>query len=80
MMAYVSNMTNGHHNFIFKQEVLTQQCSWEAERPVKPILRKLFEGKVSKYYLYSYYTPVQVTLEIMFSRTEINLITLVTQY
>ncbi|XP_028028910.1 UPF0415 protein C7orf25 homolog [Bombyx mandarina] len=45
MMAYVSNMTNGHHNFIFKQEVLTQQCSWEAERPVKPILRKLFEGK-----------------------------------
>ncbi|XP_075971429.1 UPF0415 protein C7orf25 homolog [Anticarsia gemmatalis] len=45
MMAYVSNMTNGHCNFVFKQEVLTQQCAWEAERPVKPILERLFEGK-----------------------------------
>lgn len=45
MMAYVSNMTNGHCNYVFKQEVLTQQCSWEAERPVKPILERLFEGK-----------------------------------
>lgn len=44
MMAYVSNMTNGHCNYVFKQEVLTQQCAWEAERPVKPILEKLFEG------------------------------------
>lgn len=45
MMAYVSNMTNGHCNYIFKQDVLTQQAAWEAERPVKPILDKLFEGK-----------------------------------
>ncbi|CAB3236756.1 unnamed protein product [Arctia plantaginis] len=45
MMAVVSNMTNGHCNYIFKQEVLTQQCSWEAERPVKPILDRLFEEK-----------------------------------
>ncbi|XP_050669969.1 UPF0415 protein C7orf25 homolog isoform X2 [Leptidea sinapis] len=45
MMAYVSNMTNGHCNYIFKQEVLTQQSAWESERPVKPILEKLFEGK-----------------------------------
>lgn len=47
MMAYVSNMTNGHCNFVFKQEVLTQQSAWEAERPVKPILERLFEGDVS---------------------------------
>ncbi|XP_049869768.1 UPF0415 protein C7orf25 homolog [Pectinophora gossypiella] len=45
MMAYVSNMTNGHCNYVFKQEVLTQQSEWDAERPVKPILDKLFEGK-----------------------------------
>ncbi|CAH0702762.1 unnamed protein product [Spodoptera exigua] len=45
MMAYVSNMTNGHCNYIFKQEVLTQQAAWEAERPVKPILERLFKDK-----------------------------------
>ncbi|CAG9795305.1 unnamed protein product [Diatraea saccharalis] len=45
MMAYISNMTNGHCNYIFKQDVLTQQSAWEAERPVKPILDRLFEGK-----------------------------------
>lgn len=44
MMAYVSNMTNGHCNYVFKENVLTQQCQWEAERPVKPILMRLFEG------------------------------------
>lgn len=44
MMAYVSNMTNGHCNYIFKQEVLTQQAAWEAERPVKPVLDRLFQG------------------------------------
>ncbi|OWR47565.1 hypothetical protein KGM_208947 [Danaus plexippus plexippus] len=43
MMAYVSNMTNGSCNYIFQQPVLTQQAEWEAERPVKPILEKLFE-------------------------------------
>ncbi|XP_061377523.1 UPF0415 protein C7orf25 homolog [Danaus plexippus] len=46
MMAYVSNMTNGSCNYIFQQPVLTQQAEWEAERPVKPILEKLFENKM----------------------------------
>ncbi|XP_026755311.2 UPF0415 protein C7orf25 homolog [Galleria mellonella] len=46
MMAYVSNMTNGHCKYVFKQDVLTQQAAWEAERPVKPVLDKLFQGKV----------------------------------
>lgn len=45
MMAYVSNMTNGFCYYAFKQDVLTQQSAWEAERPVKPILERLFEGK-----------------------------------
>ncbi|XP_026322320.1 UPF0415 protein C7orf25 homolog [Hyposmocoma kahamanoa] len=45
MMAYISNMTNGHCGYIFKQGVLTQQGAWEAERPVRPVLEKLFDGK-----------------------------------
>lgn len=45
MMAYVSNMTNGHCDYVFKQEVLTQQSAWESERPVKPVLERLFKGK-----------------------------------
>ncbi|KAJ2951879.1 hypothetical protein O0L34_g4130 [Tuta absoluta] len=45
MMAYVSNMTNGNCDYVFKQEVLTQQCEWERERPVKPVLEKMFKGK-----------------------------------
>lgn len=45
MMAYVSNMTNGHCDYVFKQKVLTEQCEWEAARPVKPVLERLFEGK-----------------------------------
>ncbi|XP_026737447.1 UPF0415 protein C7orf25 homolog [Trichoplusia ni] len=45
MMAYVSNMTNGHCDYVFKQEVLTQQSAWETERPVKPVLERLFKEK-----------------------------------
>ena len=48
MMAYVSNMTNGHCNYVFKQEVLTQQSAWESKRPVKPVLERLFKGIVYK--------------------------------
>jgi hypothetical protein len=55
MMAYVSNMTNGYCNYVFKQEVLTQQSAWEAERPVKPVLEKLFDGikYVDKHFLFT---------------------------
>ncbi|XP_077286729.1 UPF0415 protein C7orf25 homolog [Arctopsyche grandis] len=45
MMAYVSNLTNGHCNFVFKQPLLSQQAAWEAQRPVKPDLERLFQGK-----------------------------------
>lgn len=41
-------MTNGHCNYIFKEHVLTQQSQWEADRPVKPILMRLFEGIIIK--------------------------------
>ncbi|XP_044736172.1 UPF0415 protein C7orf25 homolog [Chrysoperla carnea] len=45
MIAYVSNLTNGYCNYIYKEALLTQQAQWEAERPVKPILDKLFNGR-----------------------------------
>lgn len=46
MMAYVSNLTNGYCNFVFKQPLLSQQATWEAKRPVKPELDRLFEGNL----------------------------------
>lgn len=52
MMAYVSNMTNGYCRYVFKQDVLTQQAAWEAERPVKPILEKLFAGETANLQIY----------------------------
>lgn len=47
MMAYVSNLTNGHCNFVFKQPLLSQQAAWEAQRPVKPDLERLFQGNIT---------------------------------
>ncbi|KAK0175324.1 hypothetical protein PV327_009081 [Microctonus hyperodae] len=45
LLAYVSNMTNGHANFVYLEPLLTLQAEWERSRPLKPILEKLFEGK-----------------------------------
>ena len=45
LLAYVSNMTNGHANFVYREPLLTDQAEWERSRPVKPFLDKLFEGK-----------------------------------
>ncbi|XP_044004748.1 UPF0415 protein C7orf25 homolog isoform X3 [Aphidius gifuensis] len=45
LLAFVSNMTNGHANYIFPQPLLTLQAEWERCRPVKPILDKLFDKK-----------------------------------
>ena len=45
MIAYVSALTNGGHNFIFKEPVLCQQAAWERERPVKALLDSVFSGK-----------------------------------
>lgn len=62
MMAYVSNMTNGYCRYVFKQDVLTQQAAWEAERPVKPILEKLFAGETSnlQIYVFLYFKSILV--------------------
>lgn len=45
MIAYVSALTNGGCNFKFKEPLLSQQAEWERERPAKPFLDKLFEGR-----------------------------------
>ncbi|XP_043279461.1 UPF0415 protein C7orf25 homolog isoform X2 [Venturia canescens] len=45
LLAYVSNMTNGHANFVYREPLLTGQAEWERSRPVKPLLDKLFQGK-----------------------------------
>ncbi|XP_034951413.1 UPF0415 protein C7orf25 homolog isoform X2 [Chelonus insularis] len=45
LLAYVSNMTNGHANFIFLEPLLNLQAEWERSSPVKPILDQWFEGK-----------------------------------
>ncbi len=33
MIAYVSALTNGFANYIFKEPILSQQAEWERERP-----------------------------------------------
>lgn len=45
LLAYVSNMTNGHANFVYREPLLTGQAEWERSRPVKPFLEELFKGK-----------------------------------
>ncbi|CAG5092172.1 Similar to UPF0415 protein C7orf25 homolog (Mus musculus) [Cotesia congregata] len=45
LLAYVSNMTNGHANFDYLEPLLSLQAEWERLRPVKPVLDKIFQGK-----------------------------------
>ena len=45
MIAYVSALTNGHSDHVFKEPILNEQASWERERPVKPELDRIFRGK-----------------------------------
>lgn len=45
LLAFVTNMTNGKANFIYKEPLLTSQAEWERSRAVKPILEKFFIDK-----------------------------------
>lgn len=49
LLAYVSNLTNGHINVIFRTKVLTQQLEFEKMRPQKPILDSIFKGMSSHF-------------------------------
>ena len=43
MIAYVSALTNGFCNVVFKEPILSQQAEWERLRPVKVFLEKVFQ-------------------------------------
>ncbi|XP_011494816.1 PREDICTED: UPF0415 protein C7orf25 homolog isoform X3 [Ceratosolen solmsi marchali] len=45
LLAYVTNMTNGHANFKFIEPLLTMQTEWERRCPIKPVLDELFKNK-----------------------------------
>ncbi|XP_049283494.1 UPF0415 protein C7orf25 homolog [Anopheles funestus] len=45
LIAYCSAMTNGSARWEFKQPLLSEQARWEQDKPVKPVLERLFEGK-----------------------------------
>ncbi|CAL8118274.1 unnamed protein product [Orchesella dallaii] len=44
LLAYLSNLTNGHTNVKFKKKILSDQADDERLRPQKPVLDKIFEG------------------------------------
>ncbi|CAB0029704.1 unnamed protein product [Trichogramma brassicae] len=45
LLAYVTNMTNGHANFLYVEPLLNQQAMWERSSPLKPVLDQLFQDK-----------------------------------
>ncbi|KAM0729567.1 UPF0415 protein C7orf25-like protein [Formica fusca] len=45
LLAYVTNMSNGYNNYIYREPLLTQQTEMERKRPIKPILENLFREK-----------------------------------
>jgi hypothetical protein len=45
LLAYVTNMSNGCNNYIYREPLLTQQAEMERRRPIKPILEDLFRNK-----------------------------------
>ncbi|XP_035894477.1 UPF0415 protein C7orf25 homolog [Anopheles stephensi] len=45
LIAYCSAMTNGSARWEYKQPLLSEQACWERDKPVKPVLDRLFEGK-----------------------------------
>lgn len=45
LLAYVTNMSNGYNNYIYREPLLTLQTEMERKRPIKPILENLFREK-----------------------------------
>ena len=45
MIAYVSALTNGQTNYVFKEPILTDQAKRERDNPVKPHLDTIFKDK-----------------------------------
>lgn len=45
LLAYVSALTNGSANWVYKEPLLTEQAERERASPLKPLLEKILEGK-----------------------------------
>lgn len=45
LLAYVTNMSNGYNNYIYREPLLTQQAEMERKHPIKPILENVFRDK-----------------------------------
>lgn len=45
LLAYVSALTNGNANWVYKERLLTEQAERERASPLKPLLEKIIEGK-----------------------------------
>ncbi|CAG7833386.1 unnamed protein product [Allacma fusca] len=45
LLAFVSNLTNGHTQVSFKKPILAEQLQFEIDRPQKPVLDVAFEGR-----------------------------------
>lgn len=45
LLAYVTNMANGHSHYAYREPLLTQQAEMEKKRPIQPILENLFRDK-----------------------------------
>lgn len=45
LLAYVTNMSNGYNNYVYREPLLTQQAEMERKRPIKPILENVFRDK-----------------------------------
>ena len=44
MVAYVSNTSNGHANYVFQDKFLTEQAQDERKQSVKEVIEKLWKG------------------------------------
>jgi len=45
LLAYTSNLTNGHSHVKFKKKILSDQAEAELVRPQRPVLDTIFEGR-----------------------------------
>ncbi|KAH8315779.1 hypothetical protein KR067_001906 [Drosophila pandora] len=45
LLAYVSALTNGNANWVYKERLLTEQAERERASPLKPLLEKILDGK-----------------------------------
>jgi len=63
LLAYVSALTNGSANWVYKEPLLTEQAERERASPLKPLLEKIVVYKVTAGYVVFLYGPCSNHLE-----------------